>query len=169
VERTALPKTRREFRFRGRTLAVYVVMFGLMSVVPIMSLHELFTTGTINWTAGGEGRRSYPSWIAYPLGWAMMLYFPRLYFPLFKYLKHPLMFALDDQAIEIGGERIPREQVISILPRSRHADVLVETERGGYSIRPFQVAGGVSALQEAFPDKFDPKFLRDAPAWLVGR
>jgi hypothetical protein len=133
-----------------------------------MSIHELYTTGTIDWMASGSGRRRYPSWFVYPFGWALLLYFLRLYLPLYKYLWQPLMFALDDEAIEIDGHRIPLDQVIALHPRSHRADVLVETEQGDFSIRPYQVARGVSALRKAFPDRFEPQYLTDAPAWVVG-
>lgn len=140
-----------------------------MAFIPIMNLYELYTTGSIDWTTEQVGRRSTPKWIAYPVCWAAFLYFPRLYLPLFRYLRQPLMFALDDEVIEIRGHRIPRDQIIVIHPRSNRADVLVETEQGDFSIRPYMVAGGVSALKRAFPDRFDPRFLKDAPAWMVGR
>jgi hypothetical protein len=141
---------------------------GFLAVYPALSLHELVTTGTIDWTAT-EGRRSWPRWLTYSIGWAGLWFGLQIVVPLLKYSVRPLMFALDDEALEIGGLRIPREQVTVIRPRWWRGDVLVETERGNFSINPAKVAGGVTALRRAFPDRFEVRYLKDGPEWIVGR
>jgi hypothetical protein len=141
---------------------------GVLAVFPAMSLHELITTGTIDWNAT-DGRRSWPRWITYPLGWGGLWFGLQILVPLLKYSVRAFMFALDDEALEIGRHRIPREQVTKIRPRWWRGDVLVETARGNFSINPAKVAGGVTALSHAFPDRFEPLHLRDGPEWIVER
>jgi hypothetical protein len=169
VENHSSPKGRREFRVRFRTL--YFVLFGIVffSALPALSLYELFTTGTIDWMAEiGGRRRALPRWVMYLVFWSVFFFYVIPSIRLFRYVADPLMFALDDEAIEIDGNRIPQEHVLSIRQRWWRSDILLETTTGNYSIRPYQVSGGVSALQEVFHDRFNPRYLKDAPSWLVG-
>ena len=161
---------RREFRVLPRTIVmVGVVALSVAALLPAMSLHELLSTGTIDWTYRGSGPRALPSWVVYPLGWAFLLWCLYFYIPMLRYLRSPVMFALEPDAIEVHGTRIERNEVTSIRPRMWHSDVLLESKRGNFRIYPGHAAGGVAALTEAFPDRFDPLWLKDSGAWLVGR
>ena len=164
------PPERREFRVLPRTIIlVAVLLLPLAAALPAMSLHELLSTGTIDWTYEGLGRRALPSWATYPFGWTLLFWCLYFFIPMLRYLRAPLMFALEPDAIEVHGTRLDRDEVITIRPRTWHADVLLESTRGNFRIYPGHVAGGVAALKEAFPDRFDPLWLTDSGAWLVGR
>jgi hypothetical protein len=107
--------------------------------------------------------------LAYPFGWAVFIWGIYFVLALLRYIRAPLMFALEPEVIEVAGTRIPRNEVLSIRPRRWHADVLIESKRGNFRLHPGHVAGGVAALQDAFPDRFDPLWLTDSGPWLVGR
>ncbi|WP_068863230.1 hypothetical protein [Erythrobacter dokdonensis] len=164
------PLARREFKVLPRTIfLVGLILLPITALLPAISLHELISTGTIDWTYRGSGRRALPSWAAYPFGWAFLLWGLYFFVPMLRYIRSPLMFALEPEGIEVQGIRIERNEITSIRPRILQGDVLLESERGKFRIYPGHVAGGVAALKEAFPDRFDPLWLKDSRAWLVGR
>jgi hypothetical protein len=146
-----------------------LIVFGFFGFIPAMSLHELLTTGTIDWTAVGSGRRKVPIWIIYAFGWVGFLWFVSIFVPMLKYYVRPVMFALEHGAIEVEGQRIANQDVIAIRPRQWHVDALLETTHGNHRLHLHLVPKGVTALRSSFPDRFRPGWLKDGNEWFVGR
>ena len=148
--------TERVFRVKDRPLYGIALMLTLCAILPMMSIHELITTGTIDMDAVGQGRRKTPTWISYLVTWSIFLPYLWYFRPYFRYFGESEMFRLNERGIVIGGTTLSPDEVLGFRYSLFRGHVLHST-RGDFPIHPRLSEGAIEALAEAFPHVDPPK------------
>ena len=154
--------------FRVGDPALYRIAFYLAfgAVLPLVSLQELVTTGTIDMEAVGRGRGRFPMWALYLSGWVAFVAAVWTHRPLLRYFGDSEMFRLGQQGIAIRGVTLAPEEVLGFRYSFLRGHVLQST-RGDFPIHPWLIKGAVEALADAFPHVAPPK-RRYRPSRLMG-
>lgn len=148
--------TERVFRVDDWRLYSIALILTLCAIVPVISLHELITTGTIDMDAVGKGRRKIPSWILYLGAWSCFFIILWFFRPFFRYFGESEMFRLNEHGIVVSGTTLAPDEVIGFRYSFFRGYVLQST-RGDFSIHPRISEGAIEALAEAFPHIPPPK------------
>lgn len=147
----------RVFRVMNGPLYGIAFLLALCAILPVMSLHELITTGTIDMDAVGKGRRETPTWMAYLIGWFLFLSTLLIYRPIIRYVLDGEMFRLNQQGIVIRDTTLTPEEVLGFSPSILLRGYVLHSTRGDFSIHPRISDGAMEALAEAFPHVQLPK------------
>ncbi|UYV14721.1 hypothetical protein [Porphyrobacter sp. ULC335] len=156
----------RAFNVGYRALMPVVAIFAVLAILPIMSLHELLTTGTIDLDAVGQGSRKTPTWISYLVGWGCFL-LVLVANPFRKYFTRPEMFRLGPQGITLSGVNLAPDEVLGFGVSPLRGFVL-HSSRGDFPIHPWLIKGATRALAEAFPNVAWHTRKEEWPSWLLG-
>jgi hypothetical protein len=155
----------RVFKVGNRPLILIAVMVALTAMVPVSSLYELWTTGTIDLDAVSPTRQKIPVWILYATAWPIFLLVLWSIRPVLGYFVDREMFRLGPQGIVIGGETLLPENVTGFRISFFRGHVLRST-RGEFPVHPWMVKGGVEALAELLPH-IPPLKKGQAPDWML--
>jgi hypothetical protein len=155
----------RVFRVGNRPLLIIALTLAMTAIVPVSSLHELVTTGTIDMDAVTPTRRKIPIWILYATAWPIFLMALWGTLPTFRYLIRREMFRLGPRGIVISGEALAPEEVLGFRYSVLRGHVL-KSSRGDFPIHPWMVKGGVEALAEALPH-IPPLKKGEASDWML--
>lgn len=155
----------RVFRVGNRPLILIAAIVALTALVPISSLHELWTTGTIDLDAVSSTRRKIPIWILYATAWPIFLATVWSTRPILRYVFDRKMFSLGSEGITIRGQTLSPDEVQGFRHSLLRGHVLRST-RGDFPIHPWMVRGGVEALAEALPN-IPPLRKSEAPDWML--
>ena len=157
--------TARVFRVGNRPLILLVAMIALTALVPASSVHELITTGTINFEAVSQTRRKIPIWFLYATAWPTFLITVWSTRPILRYVFDREMFSLVPEGITIRGQTLSPDEVQGFRHSFLRGHVLRST-RGEFPIHPWMVKGGVEALADALPH-IPPLRRSEAPDWML--
>ncbi|MCZ8136754.1 MAG: hypothetical protein O9266_10645 [Porphyrobacter sp.] len=154
--------------YRVDDLMLYGVVFklSLCAALPLLSLYELFTTGSIDMEAVGRGRLGAPMWSLYLFGWSALVATVWAHWHQLRYFGDSEMFRLGQKDIKIRVESLAPEEVLGFRYSFLRGHVLQST-RGDFPIHPWMIKGAVEALADAFPHVTPPK-QRYKPSWLLG-
>ncbi|MEL1250469.1 hypothetical protein [Aurantiacibacter gilvus] len=98
--------------FKFEAYARFAILFLIAGFLPALSIHELATTGTIDWSAVTSGRREIPHWLIYPIGWLCFLTLAMVGFvPAISAILRGYVFEIESNRIRIGGEWISRTEI----------------------------------------------------------
>jgi hypothetical protein len=157
--------TVRVFRVGNRPLILIAAMIALTALVPASSLHELITTGTIDFEAVSQTRRKIPIWFLYATAWPIFLITVWSTRSILRYVFHRDMFSLGSDGITIRGQTLSPDEVQGFRHSFLRGHVL-RSRRGEFPIHPWMVKGGVEALAEALPH-IPPLKKGEVPGWLL--
>ena len=156
----------RVFRVGDRPLYSLAFYLTLATVMPVLSLYELVTTGTIDMDAVSRGRLELPMWSLYLGGWLIFVAAMWAYRPHLRYFVDSEMFRLNEHGIVVCGVQIAPEEVLGFRYSFLRGHVL-QSARGDFPIHPWMIKGAVEALAEAFPH-IPPIKQGNTPRWLMG-
>jgi hypothetical protein len=156
----------RVFRVGNRPLILVAAMLAMVAVLPVESLFELATTGTIDMDAVTPTRHKIPVWQLYAIMWPIFLLALWGIRPLLGYFLKREMFRLSQRGIAIRGVSLTPEEVLGFRYSFLRGHILQST-RGDFPIHPWMIKGAVEALAAAFPH-IPPLRQGNAPSWLLG-
>lgn len=156
----------RVFTVGNRPLMIVAIALAIAATLPVTSLYELITSGTIDIDAVGRGRREIPNWLTYSVGWLVGAPFIWSSLSLLRYVRAREMFRLCPQGITIHGVTLAPEEVLGFRYSFLRGHVL-QSARGDFPIHPWMVKGGVEALADAFPHVL-PLKRAELPPWALG-
>jgi len=121
----------------------------LMSAcVPLASIHEIITTGTIDMDAVGRGRAEIPVWILYLITWPVFLYFCVLFFlPAFGAIIRGYVFKCDGETLIVKGVAIEKLAIRS-YEFTLVKGTCLSTENGGVSFHPGLSSKGNEIMED---------------------
>ncbi len=155
----------RVFRVGNRPLMIIALGLAIVSIVPLSSLHELITTGTIDFHVVTDTRHKIPHWLLYGTAWPMLLGVIWFTIPLLRYFRQREMFTLGQRGIIISGVTLAPEEVLGFRYSLLRGYVLRST-RGEFPVHPYIVRGGPEALSEALPH-LPPLKKGELPDWVL--
>ncbi|QIG53032.1 hypothetical protein G6N82_01630 [Altererythrobacter sp. BO-6] len=156
------------FRVSMRTRILLPLAVSVFGIIPLGSLYLAFGTGSFEISAGSSGWKGTPVWLILTLCWLAFLWFLFVFARMLKYYRRPQMFTLSKGEIEIGGERVPKSQIMEIRGRGLFGDTIVLSKAGTFTIHPQLTRGGIGALHRHFRRRYDAKAFAEVP-WLVGK
>lgn len=138
------------------------------SVLPLMSIHEVITTGTIDFDAVGKGRGKFPMWLLYSVGWVGFFTMYWAIHPIEKYYANRVMFELDAGHITISGTRLALDEIASVRWRRFYHALELKTQDETFLVHPHLVPWSTVALIRALPKFADSIPDHRASEWLTG-
>ena len=138
------------FRYdRGLSLLVGTA---LLLALPMMSLFELFSNGSIDFSAVSPTRFEVPIWILYLIGWSSLVtVLPCGLFDSWRYALRGYVFRISEDKICLDGVILNREEITSTSRTFR--GVKVQTEQRTFYFHPYMSLDGEEAF-EAFLTEF---------------
>lgn len=134
----------RQHRLRIDMLVFLVGLTVLISILPIVSIWEVATTGTIDMDAVGKGRGSYPTWFLYLLSWICFFYAaPALILCLNFCLKFRVM-TMQKNELRLGNFAIQREHVVKV--RRSYSGFIIDTTHTKIRVFPWMFVDGRAAF-----------------------
>lgn len=122
--------------FKIKNMAIFriFIIFCLVSALPLLSIYELVSTGSIDMESVGAGRFQQYTWKSYLFGWVILLYMGYiLLIPFIKCMIRGHIFIVSGQIIKIGKYEMSYDGIENIRRRPFCNDYVICG--GGSSIR----------------------------------
>lgn len=131
----------------------FILLFAFASILPIMSILELVTTGSIDLEATGGGRAKYPMLVLYIIGWACFFFILRPCAYAARYQMRGFVFQIAPDYIKIGSEEYPDQLVQALQIRRNWRDAILVSDGKAIRFHPDWTAGGIDMLHRRYADK----------------
>jgi len=112
-------------------------MTAILLYLPIASIFEYLSTGSIDFGAVGKGRREIPRWQSYGYGWICALFLvPNFFGPIIWLYISRFEFAISESAISTPNKSIRRDDLENISRVGWKNDIIIKSKSGDYIILP---------------------------------
>lgn len=139
--------------FKMRSPIQFVLLFAFTSILPLLSIIEIVTTGSIDLNATGSGRAGHPKFLLYIAGWVCFLLVIKPVVYAARYQMHGHVFQLTPDCIEVRSTEYPDHLVQALRIRHWWRDAVLISDGKAVRFHPDWTAGGVDVLRRRFADK----------------
>lgn len=125
-----------------------LVLAAVELVLPLMSLFELATTGTIDFGAMSKGRLEFPIWLGYVIVWPIFIYHCiQIFIPALGCIRQGFVFKILGDHLETGDGTVSRSDIREFSWVNRHK-LALETATGSRVLYPGFSHDGKAAINE---------------------
>lgn len=127
----------KNYRISHSRLIFTVCMTIILCYLPISSIYEIASTGSVDFEAVGEGRRKIPRWQAYAIGWLCALFLvPNFFGPIIWLYISRFEFSISETAVSTPRKSIRLIDLQEISRIGWRNDIKISSKSGDYIILP---------------------------------